>query len=517
MRAGMPTLACLPSRPSLTARVRCAARQETERFGSHSYQHPIRPMPRISLPLICTASALLPAAFASAQATMTPLSTFGTNGWIAPGGANPYVTTGNTERGLSYNPTTNNVVLVARQNVGGISNNVVLIDGANGTVSGTLDNTGLAGGTFLANMVDVAADGSIYVCNLSTSATSNFKVYKWNDETPAVPPTVAYDNLTGVARTGDAFAVTGGGANPVIFAAAGSNNVSASNFVVGTVDSTNTSTAYLSVAGTTTTSNDYRLGLTFVDQDTLIGNQGATARLTSFDPLTATVDASMPLGGAARRALDYAVIGGRPVLAVIDSNSSTVTVFDVTDPSNPVAIVSGNNTTGALTANANGTGGVAWGAISGNTATLYAMATNQGVQAFVVDLSPIASAVAFGSGCDGLGLVANGVPAIGNLGFELAVTGSVAPLAFVAFGTMAIDPGIPLASIGMPGCNAHQNLDLGLFATGPVVGGIGVFALPIPLTPSLANSSVAAQGVGLLASTPSGLSASNGVQVIVGF
>lgn len=474
-------------------------------------------MPRLSLPLLCTASALLPA-FASAQATMTPLPTFGTAGWLAPG-STPYLTTGNTERGLSYNPTTGNVLLVARQNVAGISNNVRILDGATGADLFGLDNTGVAGGTFLLNMVDVAADGSIYAANLTISSTANFKVYKWAAEAPALPPTVAYDNLTGLARTGDSFAVTGGsGPNPVIFAAAGSNNVSASNFVVGTVDATNTSTTYLSVPGTTTTSNDYRLSLTFVDQDTLIGNQGATARVTSFDPISATLDASIPLGGAARRPLDYAVINGRPVIAVIDSNSSLVTVFDITDPNNPVALVSGNNTTGVLAGNTNGSGSVAWGAITGSTATLYAMSSNQGIQAFEVTLPP-AGATAFGSGCDGLGLVANGVPAVGNLGFELAVTGvsPISPIAFVAFGTMGFDPGIPLAGVGMPGCNGHQNLDIGLFTTGPVVGGTGLFPLPIPLTPSLVPSTVTAQGVCFTLATPAGLASSNGVTLVVGF
>ena len=478
-------------------------------------------MPKFSLALICTVVAAASTSLARAQATMTPLATFGTSGWIAPG-TSPYVTTGNTERGLSYNPTTGNLVLVARQNVGGISNNVRILDGATGADLFGLDNTGITGGTFAVNMVDVAANGAIYVGNLSTSATSNFKVYKWDSEAlgASTPPSIAYDALTGLARTGDSFAVSPGTpSNPERFASAGSNNVNASNFAVGSLDALNTTFAYQSIAGTTTTSNDYRLGMTWVDDATVIGNQGATARLTSFDAVTATVDASIPLGGAARRALDYTVIGLTPVLAVIDSNSSLVTVFDVSDPTAPIALVSGTTTSGVLTANANGTGAVAWGTVNGDTAVLYAMASNQGIQAFTVTLSPLANQNSYGMGCDNLHIATNGMPTIGNSLFELDVLGvpPVSPIAFVAFGTMAIDPGIPLASIGMAGCFGYQNLDLGLFATGPVAGGQAVFPLPLPPNASLAGASLATQALTLSLLTAAGLASSHGLQFVVGF
>lgn len=479
-------------------------------------------MSKFSVSLLCTAAALALAGTAAAQATMTPVTAFGTNGWIAPG-ASPYVTTGNTERGLAYNPLTGNLVLVARQNVAGISNNVRVLDGATGADLVGFDNTGMTGGTFVANMVAIADDGAIYVSNLSTTATTNFKVYKWDAEVlgPVVPPTVVYDALTGLARTGDTFAVEGGLVTPAQFAAAGSNAVSASNFIVGSLDGLNTGTAFLSVPGTTTATNDYRLGLTFVDSTTLIGTQGATARLTPFDTVTATafVSATMPLGGASRRAMDYAVIGGRPVLAVIDTVSSIVTVLDVTDPSNPVAIVSGTTTSGTLTANGNGTGGVAWGAITGNTAKLYAMSSNQGIQAFTVDLSPLGSVTTYGAGCDGLGLAVTGAPVLGNAAFQLDLTNvpAISPIAFVAFGSSSVNPGIDLTFLGMAGCFSYTSFDLGLFQSGAVAGGASTFAFPIPNTPSLAGASFASQGVSLSLATAFGLATSNGAELLLGF
>jgi hypothetical protein len=472
--------------------------------------------------LLATAATLAVTASAAAQVSMTPLTTFGSNGWLAPG-STPYLSTANTERGFAYNPLTGNLVLVARQNVAGVSNNIRVLDGASGTDLGGLDNTGFSGGTFLVNMAGCADDGSIYVANLSTSATAPFTVYKWDSEATGftTPPTVAYTAITGVTRTGDAFAVTGGvGPTPVTFAAAGTNNVQASNFVVGPLDGTNLATAYLSVPGTGTASNDYRLALSFVDGDTLIGNQGGLARQTDFTPGgIATVSGSIPLGGTARRPLDYTVIGNTPVLAVVDTNSSDVLVFDVTDPAAPVQLATANNTVGALPGNVNGVGSVQWGAVAGSTAILYAMSTNQGIQAFLVDFGGLANASGYGIGCDNLLLATNGAPSIGNAGFELVVSGvpAASPAALVGFGTQVVNPGIDLTAVGMAGCFGYTNLDLGLYLTGPLAAGAGAFALPLPADPNLAGQMVSAQGVAFSTLTSLGLASSNGQQLMFGF
>lgn len=335
-----------------------------------------------------------------AQTAITPVASFGVNGWLAPGTA-PYITTGNTERGLAYNPLTGNLVLVSRN--GG--NNLQILDGNTGIAVGSLNNTGIAGGTFAVNMAGVADDGSIYVCNLSTSATANFKVYSWPSEAAGLttPPAVAYDAISGIGRTGDSFAITGGGASAVKFAASGSNPVTNglnSCFVVGPVDGTNLSTAHINVPGGATANNDYRLAMTWLDANTLIGTQGSNARVTSVLGGTATITDTIPTT-APQRAMDFAVIAGIPCLAILDSNSSIVTVFDISVPSVPVVIVSGTATSGTLIANVNGTGSVAWGAVNGNTARLYAMNSNQGIQAFDVTIQPPASATAVGVGCGG--------------------------------------------------------------------------------------------------------------------
>jgi len=372
-----------------------------------------------------------------------------------------------------------NLLLVSRS--GG--NNVRILNSATGADLGGLNVTGITGGTLAVNMAGVADDGSIYVANLTNAAGVNFKIYRWNDEATGAttPPLVVYSGIPGPLRVGDAFAVFGGsGVTPLQFAAAGSgvvnqtNTTIGSNFVVGPLDISNNSITYSQIAGTAATgNNDYRLAMTWVDGDTVIGNQGTNARVTTFDPVTQTavLDATVPLGGAARRAMDYAVIGGVPMLAVIDTNSSAVTVFNVTDPGNPIVMASATTTTGTLAANGNGTGSVAWGAITGTTARLYAMSSNQGIQAFDFSFGPLASTATYGVGCDGLGLGNTGLPRIGNAGFSLDVTG-VSPFTPIVERGTPLRPDVPANGLSPDeALRAAARTEAGAFAVPKVMEG----------------------------------------------
>jgi hypothetical protein len=272
------------------------------------------------------------------------------------------------------------------------------------------------------------------------------------------------------------------------------------------------------VPGTGTASNDYRLGMTFVDQDTIIGNQGGLARMTSFNGMTAVLDASIALGGAAQRPLDYAEIGNTKVLAVIDSNSSLVTLLNVNDPANPWVIATANNTTGMLTANGNGVGSVAWGAITGTSAVLYAMSTNQGIQAFRVNLAPLARTTNYGTGCASLSLTSGSLPLLGR-SFTLVMSGITSPPgtpAFMGLGATVINPGLSLTGIGMAGCFLYSSLDLGVFSQ-PHVGGVLTFTLPLPAASNIAGVLLAAQGIALSPATQLQLASSNGTEVLLGF
>lgn len=187
---------------------------------------------------------------------------------------------------------------------------------------------------------------------------------------------------------------------------------------------------------------------------------------------------------------------------------------------------------GTVIANFGGTYGVNDGTVFTSTVTdvdrgLYvgyreALSTNTDARPFTWDLMTYtseasASASAFGVGCDGLTLTTTGAPSLGNASFSLEVNNiGFIPLAFVAFGSTAVNPGLDLTAIGMAGCTGYTSLDLGLFPTGSVVGGTGSLALPIPTSPSYIGAQFTTQGVSFGAPNVLGLSASNGVTLVFG-
>jgi hypothetical protein len=366
--------------------------------------------------------------------TLSPMSSFGANGWLAPApivaGTN-YVTTGDNNRGLAWNPITKNLVLPTRTT----GNPVAILNGTTGAIVKLMDTTTITGGAVAISQAGVTADGQIFVTNVQNSSNllSFYKVYGWSSESSTSPASVVVNmNIPAASsgatiRLGDSFAVTGTGSS-VRFASAGSTTsgttngfVNNSNFLTGMIDlaatNTGTYTLFQAIPSTLTASNDYRLSLDFVDGDTLIGNQGASAKVTDFvisgtgsTGSGATITSAIPLS-AAQRGLDYAVIGGVPYLAVIDTNSSVVTVLDVTSPTTPVSVASLFTGTSA-NGNVNGAGQVAWGEIldlgGGNyTAQLYALNSNNGVQAMVFSVPEPSTYAVMAGAFAVIGLVAS--------------------------------------------------------------------------------------------------------------
>src|SRR4051794_34960110 len=82
--------------------------------------------------------------------------------------------------------------------------------------------------------------------------------------------------------------------------------------------------------------------------------------------------------------MDFAVIDGMHVLATVDTASSVVRVYDIGNVNAPHLLASLTNITGPSNDNSFGVGQVRFGAIVGNTATLYALNTNNGIQAFTL-------------------------------------------------------------------------------------------------------------------------------------
>ena len=306
---------------------------------------------------------------------LAPLASFGGgDGWLAPGeGGYSFLGTGNLERGIAFG--NGSLYLVSR--AGG--NNVRVLNPATGADLGGLSTTGISGGTFSVNMAGVGSDGAIYVGNLTTAVGSPFKVYRWANNT--AEPTVAYNVNPGLPRIGDSFAVRGSGDSTVIVAS-GTGSAGFASFSGGNATA---------VAVPSTAIGDFRLGLTLVDANTVVGTQGSNLRLAQFTGATGSLLLSAPVS-ATERAVAYNVVDGLPLLATLDASStataSLVRVYDVSNPSAPTLLAESKNTTGTLAGNGNGTGALAWGKLDDGSNVLYAMSSNQGIQAFAVTVVP---------------------------------------------------------------------------------------------------------------------------------
>src|ERR1017187_3314450 len=329
---------------------------------------------------------------ASAQVTMTALSSFGGgDGWLAPGeGGYIYLTTGNNERGIAYG----NGDLYLVNHTGG-ANNIRILNPLTGADIGSLNTTGISGGTFGVNTIGLGQDGTIYAANLTTqSTTSPFRVYSWANN--GATPTVAYSGSGGLAgaRLGDSLAVIGGGASTLLAAGYNSSPVVTGNNGYAILNPTAGTATAIGFTGTPPNAGDFRLGLTFTDSSHVLGTAGSSLyRSSSCSGSSGTLLASPaipdPAGATADRLLAYTLLGGEALLAIQSIGDSHVSIYNATDPNNPIYIASLDNTTGTLTANGNGTGELVWGAITANpdgsvSENLYGMSSNQGIQAFIV-------------------------------------------------------------------------------------------------------------------------------------
>jgi hypothetical protein len=346
----------------------------------------------------------------SQTVTMSPLLTFGGgDGWLSPGeGGTLFLTTNATDRGIAYNPITDNLYLTSRVNVGGDAIHIRVLNGATGVDTGIeLNDTGITGGTFPINLVATGTDGAIYVSNLASpvggATATPFKIYRWANELAA--PTEIFSSTTvSTGRLGDTLDVIGGGSSTVIVAgeSASAGTGTRNSFVaLGTADGITFTGGRIAFTGTPPNNGDFRLGEALLDNNTVLGVQGGTgnpARLADFDltTLTGSLVGSATMASLTDRGFDYAIVGGIPLLATVETNTNVVRVYNMTDPLNPFVLVSGN-TAGAFVAGNTagaGTSQAEWGEIAGDTAILYASNTNNGIQAFTITV-PEPSCLAF--------------------------------------------------------------------------------------------------------------------------
>lgn len=87
----------------------------------------------------------------------------------------------------------------------------------------------------------------------------------------------------------------------------------------------------------------------------------------------------------------------------------------------------------------------------------------------------------------------------------------IAPVAVVLIGDLPIDPGLSLAFLGAPGCNAYTNGNLGALVAPASANGTAIAPITIPDSPALLGVVITAQSIGLSVHSALGLATSNGL------
>jgi hypothetical protein len=359
---------------------------------------------KISRSLALITALLLPSA-SFAQISMVPLTGFAGDGWLAPGEVSWLSGTTATERSIAYSAVADHLYVASRN--GGTF--IRILDAVTGaeviTPNNGVNTSGISGGTLPLSAVAVAGDGVLYACNLSSpvSGTTPFRIYRWpNIANP--PANAAGTSEITLGRMGDTLDAIGFGTGTRLVA--GESNSTGSGMRNGYAIFR--ASKSLSFSGSLVTfpdtpapaPGDFRIGITFTDFDSVIGSQGSGGiKFTSYIGTTGTFEGAASLTNTSERPMDYLVLGGKPLLATIETNGnaaappdtfSTVRVYDLTSPTAPVLAASGRTAGSWFPQGTSGpgTGSVQWGKVTGNSATLYALSTNNGIQAFTVTLAP---------------------------------------------------------------------------------------------------------------------------------
>jgi hypothetical protein len=330
---------------------------------------------------------------------LTPLPTFGGgDGWRAPneivagdaagtatGSSYNYLQTAGQEGGIAYNPITGNLILVSRSPAG---DGLRILNGTSGVDVGSLNQGSgiISGGTLATHMIATGSDGAVYAANLEANvSTAPFKVYKWSSE-GAAGPTLFHDatiaGFGGTPRLGDSLDATGAGDDTTLVAGVGGAN----GYSVITASG---ATAVANFSPSTPTFAGFQHGITFVQTPNDVWGKRvgqSSIETSSYSGSSATRIDSNNLGNPNEGPMDFAVVNGNPLLAMLDVNTSVVRVFSFAGQTGPqkelTLIASATTTSGPLAANANQVGSIRFGAIGDNDAVLYAMVGNQGIQAF---------------------------------------------------------------------------------------------------------------------------------------
>ena len=308
-------------------------------------------------------------------------------------GTNPVWQTGSLTRGISYGLVGgNNRLYVVNRTVAFGGKQIFVFNAATGDSVGMLDTTGISGGTYPVNDVEVSTDGIIFVGNLSTnSSTSAFKVYKYTSEAAVPVEAINYTSVTGY-RLGDKFTVTGSTAdNSIVIWAA---NASATGEIVKftTTDNGTTFSPEVISVGTLASFSSAAIG-PLANGDFYFNAHGMfPQKFTSTGTLIGTIPSTaITTSGSALRHL-FTFMGNEYVVAndlfTTTSNNAKIILVPGGVPASATLFAS---TPILGSTSAGGLGDVSVQMVSSYLYNVYVLATNNGFGAYQVDLrTPLA-------------------------------------------------------------------------------------------------------------------------------
>ncbi len=310
----------------------------------------------------------------------------------ANSGTKPSWEAGSLTRGLGYGLVGgNHRLFVANRNASLGGKQIFVFNALTGDSVAMLDTTGISGGTYPINDVEVSTDGIIFVGNLTTnSSTTAFKVYKYTSEGAAPVEAINYTSATGY-RLGDKFTVAGSTTdNSIIIWAA---NAAATGEVIKftTADNGATFTPEVISVGTLVSFSSAAIG-PLANGDFYFNAHGGNAqKFTSTGTLVGTIPGTaLSTSGSALRFLN--LLSGNEFVAandlLVSSNNAKILKVPGGSPASATAFAS-TPVLGATSAA--GLGDLSVQKVSEYLFNIYVLSTNNGFGAYQVDLrTPLA-------------------------------------------------------------------------------------------------------------------------------
>jgi hypothetical protein len=320
-------------------------------------------------------------------AVMTPL-------WAVTNGTRAYLQNDNNSRGMAYDPTTTNLVIVSRTGGGNSIYAVSATTGADQFALNTLGITSGGGnGTFGLNMIGVADDGAVLAGNMTqNNADGNFKLYRWSSVDASATPDYAFDGNPAPAnlRWGDSLAVRGAGTSTEVLvgSATGSGGDPGQYVALFTTSDGSTFTAHPLLAPTGTPNSFAQLGIAFGTNNTFWAKSSTfRLRLFAYDPTftdpNLTLLADYPLPSRLVNAGGIAVETNKALLAAVEvANPDNLQLYRLPTTTNPPVMLD-QEFFPTDNANGNATAAVAFGTNN----TVYALDSNNGLLAMSLNLA----------------------------------------------------------------------------------------------------------------------------------